>query len=390
MERLYYEYPYVKTFEALVTECRPGKGDRYEVILDRTGFYPEGGGQPGDTGRLGSVNVLDVHEREGDVVHETDGPLLKGLAVTGTIDWERRFGLMQNHSGEHLLSGLVHKRYGYDNVGFHMGKSEVTVDFNGVITAEQLKELEWEVNRLISLNLPVLETYPSPKQLSDLNYRSKRELTGRVRIIEIPGGDVCACCGTHVAATGEIGILKITGMIHYKGGVRMSLLCGMAALEDYERKQEWVSELSVLLSEKPHKVVEAVSKLKMEGGLKEMKINRLYQELFASKLKNLEKREEPLLLFEPGLEPTQLRQYATLLYESERGSAVLVCSGEDGHYQYAAGSATRDMRRFSKYLNDRLNGRGGGSALLSQGSVAATNQEIAEAFAAWGGESGWS
>lgn len=380
MEKLYYERPYVKTFEAVVTEVRPGKGGRYEVMLDRTGFYPEGGGQPWDTGLLGGVSVLAVRERPEGVVHETAGPLLKGQAVTGRIDWERRFGLMQNHSGEHLLSGLVHKRYGFDNVGFHMGRDQVTVDFNGVITNDQMEELEWEANRLISLNLPVLESYPTGEELARLDYRSKKELSGQVRIIEIPGGDVCACCGTHVAATGEIGSLKITGMIRYKGGVRTFLLCGMDALRDYRKKQETVTKLSVLLSAKPEKVTETAEKLKTESGLKAAKINRLYQELFAARLKGFEEKNEPLLLFEPDLEPVHLRRYCTLLYENGKGSVVLVCSGEDGHYRYAAGSGVRDMRKLSKFLNGRLNGRGGGSALLAQGSFEASKKEIASAF----------
>ena len=240
MEKLYYRQPYVKAFEAVVTDCREGKNGRYQVMLDRTGFYPEGGGQPGDTGRLGPVKVLDVHEKAGEIIHETDGPLEAGTAVAGTIDWERRFGYMQNHSGEHIFSGLVHKKYGFDNVGFHMGSEEVTVDFNGVITAEELEEIETEVNRKIAENLPIRELYPAAGELEHMEYRSKKALTGQVRIIESPDSDVCACCGTHVMSTGEIGIFKITGAIHYKGGIRVSMLCGMDALKDYRKKQKTV------------------------------------------------------------------------------------------------------------------------------------------------------
>lgn len=284
MEKLYYRQPYVKAFEAVVTDCREGKNGRYQVMLDRTGFYPEGGGQPGDTGRLGPVKVLDVHEKAGEIIHETDGPLEAGTAVAGTIDWERRFGYMQNHSGEHIFSGLVHKKYGFDNVGFHMGSEEVTVDFNGVITAEELEEIETEVNRKIAENLPIRELYPAAGELEHMEYRSKKALTGQVRIIEIPDSDVCACCGTHVMSTGEIGIFKITGAIHYKGGIRVSMLCGMDALKDYRKKQKTVTELSVMLSAKPERVVETVEKLKNENGIKDGRINRLYQELFAARM----------------------------------------------------------------------------------------------------------
>lgn len=380
MEQLYYKQPYVKTFEAAVTGCRPGKNGRFQVTLDRTAFYPEGGGQPGDTGSLGEVKVLGVHEKDGRIVHETDGPLECGLTVTGCIDWERRFGYMQNHSGEHILSGLVHKKYGLDNVGFHMGSEEVTVDFNGVLTAEQLEEIEDEVNRKIAENLPIMELYPSSEELAALEYRSKKELTGQVRIIKIPDSDTCACCGTHVAATGEIGILKITGVIHYKGGIRVSMLCGMDALKDYRRKQKTVSELSILLSAKPERITETVEKLKSENGAKDYKINQLYQELFAARMEQFEEKQEPLAVFEQGLAPVQLRQYCTMLYEGGRGSVVLVCSGAEGGYQYALGSSVKDMRALSRTLNGSLNGRGGGSALMAQGTFTASKQEILEAF----------
>lgn len=380
MEKLYYRQPYVKAFEAVVTDCREGKNGRYQVMLDRTGFYPEGGGQPGDTGRLGPVKVLDVHEKAGEIIHETDGPLEAGTAVAGIIDWERRFGYMQNHSGEHIFSGLVHKKYGFDNVGFHMGSEEVTVDFNGVITAEELEEIETEVNRKIAENLPIRELYPAAGELEHMEYRSKKALTGQVRIIEIPDSDVCACCGTHVMSTGEIGIFKITGAIHYKGGIRVSMLCGMDALKDYRKKQKTVTELSVMLSAKPERVVETVEKLKNENGIKDGRINRLYQELFAARMEQFQCSQKPLAVFEEGLAPIQLRQYCTMLYEGGRGSVVLVCSGADGSYQYAIGSSCADMRAISKTLNKELNGRGGGSALMAQGTFQASKQAILETF----------
>lgn len=175
------------------------------MFLDRTAFYPEGGGQPADTGSLGEAAVLDVREKPEGIVHITDKPLKAGSRVNGIIDWERRFCHMQNHSGEHILSGIVHKHYGLDNVGFHMGKDEVTVDFNGILTMEQIEAVETEVNELIWQDIPVLESYPSKEELSLMDYRSKKELSGQVRLIEFPGGDVCACCGTHVITAGEIG-----------------------------------------------------------------------------------------------------------------------------------------------------------------------------------------
>lgn len=380
MGKLYYDIPYVKTFEAKVTECRTGSEGFFEIILDRTAFYPEGGGQPADMGTLGEVAVLDVREKKEGIVHITDKPLKVGSAVAGNIDWERRFCHMQNHSGEHLLSGIVHKHYGLDNVGFHMGKDEVTVDFNGTLTQEQLEAAETEVNNLIWQNIPVLEFYPSKEELSSMDYRSKKELTGQVRIIKIPDGDVCACCGTHVMTTGEIGILKVTGMIHYKGGVRVSMLCGRMALLDYRRKQKSVTGISALLSAKPENILEAVEKLKEEGMKKEGRISQLSKELIESKAQEYPASDSPLVVFEAGMTPVQLRQFCTMLVEGKKGSLVLVCSGEGNTYQYAIGSSTMDMRILSKTLNGTLNGRGGGNALMAQGTFQAGPDEIRKAF----------
>lgn len=380
MEKLYYNRPYVKTFEAKVTGCSQGKDGTFEVLLDRTAFYPEGGGQPSDTGKLGEASVLDVREKKEGTIHVTDKPLFAGSNVIGTIEWNRRFCHMQNHSGEHLLSGIVHKHYGLDNVGFHMGKDEVTVDFNGNLTMEQLEAAETEVNELIWQNVPVLELYPSAEELSGMEYRSKKELTGQVRIIEIPGGDVCACCGTHVMNAGEIGLLKVTGMIHYKGGVRVTMLCGKLALLDYRKKLKSVSGISTLLSAKADNVLEAVDKLKEEGKKKEGRISQLSRELLERKAEEYPVSPSPLLVFEDGLDPVQLRQFCTMLYEGKKGEAVLVCSGEDRMFQYALGSGSKDMRVLSKALNGKLNGRGGGSPLMAQGTFQAFSEDIRKAF----------
>ena len=382
MEKLYYRRPYVKSFEAVVTDCRPGKNGRFQVTLDRTGFYPEGGGQPGDTGSLGSVKVLDVHEKAGEIIHETDGPLEAGTAVTGTIDWERRFGYMQNHSGEHIFSGLVHKKYGFDNVGFHMGSEEVTVDFNGVLTAEELEAVENEVNRKIAENLPVLELYPTAGELDAMEYRSKKELSGLVRIVEVPGADVCACCGTHVENTGEVGIIKIRSMIHYKGGVRLSMLCGRRALLDYRDRLKDEARISNLLSAKLVQVPDAVEKLKNDSQDKDYLIGKLGSSLLALKAGQFPESTEPLIVFEEDLTPIQVRQYATLLYEQNKAGVAAVCSGNDrdSEYHYALGSSRMDMRALSKAMNSRLSGRGGGSSLMAQGTFRAAREAIEAAF----------
>lgn len=375
MEKLYDRVPYVKSFEARVVSCEEGKHG-FEAVLDRTGFYPEGGGQPADTGMLGGQRVVDVHEKNGEILHYMDGPLAVGSQVTGEIDWERRYSNMQQHSGEHLLSGLIHRRYGYDNVGFHMGELEVTVDVNGPLTMEQLEELEREANGMVYENLPVNQLYPTEEELHTMEYRSKKELSGQIRIVEIPGCDTCACCGTHVERTGEIGIIKVLGMINYKGGVRLTMLCGMRALEDYGKKQSQVTRISNLLSARPGAIVEAVERLKQENADREYQMKQLYQQLFQVKTEKIPEQGGLLSVYEEGLPPALLRIYCTMLYEQKKGDVVLVCSGKDGRLQYALGSSREDMRLLSRELNSMLHGKGGGSAVMAQGTWETTWRQV--------------
>ena len=223
--KLYYADGYVREFDACVVSCRP-EGERYRVVLDRTAFFPEGGGQYGDVGCLDGVQVTDTKEKGGIIFHETDTALEEGKCVHGILDWEVRFDRMQQHSGEHIVSGIVHRRFGYENVGFHLGDDYCTMDFNGPITKEELKEIEWEANRAVFENLDVLVTYPSKDELAQMEYRSKIEIDGQVRIVTIPGYDVCACCAPHVKKTGEIGLIKLVNRMNYKGGERITMLCG--------------------------------------------------------------------------------------------------------------------------------------------------------------------
>ena len=219
-EKLFYENVYCKTFQAKVLSCAAGKHG-FDVVLDKTAFYPEGGGQPGDTGYLADVRVTDTHEANGEIVHYCEKPLDVGSNVEGRIDWERRLSLMQLHSGEHILSGIVHRRFGYDNVGFHMGADMVTIDFSGMLTEEDLKRVEREANEAVWENREIKITFPSAQELEQIPYRSKKVLTGDVRIVTIENADICACCGTHVTRTGEIGLIKIFSCVKFHDGVRL-------------------------------------------------------------------------------------------------------------------------------------------------------------------------
>ncbi|MFR4034950.1 MAG: alanyl-tRNA editing protein [Oscillospiraceae bacterium] len=227
-EKLYYQDAHQAAFEARVVSCQPGKHG-YDVVLDRTCFYPEGGGQPGDTGFLSGVRVTDTHERGGEIVHFCEQPLAVGQIVEGQIDYGRRFEFMQLHSGEHILSGVIHRRFGYENVGFHMGADFVTIDFSGMLTQEDLSAVEAEANEWVWKNVPIEITYPDAEALKTIPYRSKKELTGQVRIVTIPGADICACCGTHVSSTGEIGLIKIFSCVKFHDGVRLELSADGAA-----------------------------------------------------------------------------------------------------------------------------------------------------------------
>ena len=378
-EKLFYEDSHRTEFTAKVISCEEAK-DGFCVVLDQTAFFPEGGGQYADTGILGNTEVTDVHEKNDVIFHSVTAPLEVGSIVSGKINWKERFEKMQQHTGEHIFSGLVHKHFGYDNVGFHMGTDEVTVDFNGIITQEQLDALEDEANQLIYDNVPVHVFYPSQEELEQLDYRSKKELTGVVRIVEIPGGDICACCGTHVETTGEVGIIKLRTMINYKGGVRISMLCGRRALIDYRERLKDEIRISNLLSAKLALVPEAVEKLKNESQEKDMVNGRLCQQLLEKKVESYPESGEVLAVFEEGLSPVQLRQLSTMLYEKGKGKIVGVFSGkeEEQVYQYALGSSQADMRKLSKAMNSELNGRGGGSELMAQGTFKAGEKEIRE------------
>lgn len=376
MKKLYYESSYIREFDGTVLSCEKGKKG-YEVILDRTAFYPEGGGQPTDTGILGGVRVTEVHEKNGEIIHYLEAPLPVGETVSGAIDWERRFIHMQEHSGEHLVSGLIHAKYGYDNVGFHMGTDEVTIDFNGLLEWEDLMEIERKANDMIWQNLEIYADFPPKEELEALDYRSKKELTGEIRIVKIPGGDICACCGTHVKRTGEIGLVKFLSMIHYKGGVRISLLCGKRALQDYEKKRAEIQKLSVMLSAKPGEVAQYVEKMKDEiAGLQD-KLAECHRIQIEQIVRDLPVADRNLYLIENGFGAQQLRQLINRILEEGKAKTVLaLAKNRVGEYLYVMGSRSEDMRLFSKKLNSLLAGRGGGSVQMAQGTFFAEKETL--------------
>ena len=376
-DKLYYESSHRKDFEAQVISCEP-EGEGYKVVLDKTVFFPEGGGQYADTGILGGVHVLDAQEKDGIIYHYTDGALTPGEIVKGEIDWEKRFESMQQHSGEHIISGIVHGRFGYNNVGFHLGADYCTMDFDGPITKEQLKEIEEEANRIVYKNLNIEILYPTKEELKDLTYRSKIEIEGQVRIVNIPGVDICACCAPHVDRTGEIGNIKLVDMVSYKGGERITMLSGSRALTDYEKKQEQNRKISALLCAKEYETAEAVGHLKEELDSLKRTLVEKERQLVHVWAQSVPEEEKTVCMFSEDISADAMRQYVNEVLEKERILCAVFYGNDAAGYRYVIGSRTQDLRAFSKMLNAAFEGRGGGKPEMVQGTVKGEAGKIRE------------
>ncbi len=372
--RLYYEDSHMKEAEAVVLEVRQtAKG--YETVLDQTLFFPEGGGQPCDRGTIGGIPVLHVKEQGDTVVHLLPEALQTGQKVRCSIDWPYRFSLMQNHSGEHIVSGLVHAAYGYDNVGFHMGTDAVTLDLSGLMTREQVREIEIAANRIVWANLPVKAYFPDPETLQSLDYRSKLELTENVRIVEIGDIDRCACCAPHVSLTGEIGSIRLLDCQNYKGGVRISMLCGERALLQAEQTQDQISNLAVHFSVKLPQTAEAVYRLVEEHQKLNEERNRLSTELLRYKAAAVPEGDRLLCLFE-DLHGEDLRYFAN--FAAERNHGITAVFSPEGRYIII--SPDKDVQAVNQALRKGLGAKGGGRGNMAQGSVSASQEEIESFF----------
>ena len=373
LDALYDKDPYSKEFTSKVISCQPGKNG-YEVELKDTAFYPEGGGQPGDTGSLnGNIEVIDTKERDGRILHICKEAIPEGTTVTGKLDWQRRFRHMQQHTGEHILSGIIHQKYGYDNVGFHMGKNFVSVDFNGMLTPEQITEIEQCANEAVFSNQEIRVTYPSPEELKNLNYRSKKELTGQVRIVEVLGSDICACCGTHVKRTGEVGLIKVTRSEHYKGGIRLYLQIGWSALEDYAQKLAGVQKVSVLLSAKPEFIGEAVERMQGIVADQKKELLSLKQQLMEYQIKELPEGEKIAVFIKD--DPSGLRSFCEQLL-TQREMAVVLTGDDEAGYKFVLGKKEGEFQEEAKQFREACEAKGGGKGNMIQGSAAACSDKI--------------
>ena len=376
-EKLYYADPFLKEFTATVLDCQAGKNG-YTVTLDRTAFYPEGGGQPADHGTLDGAAVTDVHEKNGVIFHNVDRAVEIGKTVSGFIDWARRFDHMQQHSGEHICSGLICGRYGCDNVGFHMGTDIVTIDFNADIPWEELLEIEGQANRYIQEDHPIDIQFHRGAELDAIDYRSKKPLEGDVRIVAFPGADCCACCGTHVLRSGQVGLVKFLSVQKFREGVRIELLCGQRALDYLSRTWEQAKTIGQYLSVKPVDAAAAVERLEGELSALKMRCAGLEEAVFAG-IAAEQAGKGNVLLFQPPMKPDSVRKLADAVSKACGGLAA-VFAGEGSHYAYALGRADgQDISAAVKALNGALHGRGGGRNGFAQGSVEAAQSAI-EAF----------
>lgn len=380
-QKLYYQDPYLREFPATVLSCEAA-GEAWKVVLDQTAFYPEGGGQPADHGVLktagGEIPVTDVHEKNGTVFHTCAAPAEPGTVVTGVLDWARRFDHMQQHSGEHILSGILCRLYDCDNVGFHLGAEAVTIDYNADITWEQALEAERLANEAIWADRETEIFYPSPQELAALDYRSKKELTGQVRIVEFPEADRCACCGTHVERAGQAGLVKVLSCQKFREGVRMEILCGGRALRYLSGTYDQARAVGRRLSVKPLEIQGAVERLEEELSAAKERMADLEQTAFAALAAEQAGRGD-VVLFQSPMRPDSLRRLADAVGKSCGGLAA-VFSGEGAKWSYALVRGDGgDIAPLVKELNETLHGRGGGRNGFAQGSVQTGRGEI-EAF----------
>lgn len=376
-EKLYDYDAYLTQFTAQVISCTPcEKG--YRVILDKTAFFPEEGGQYSDKGLLSESCVNDVQLENGIPVHYSSSPV-EGT-VTGTIDWERRFRNMQNHTGEHIISGLINSLFGGENVGFHLGEDEVTCDYDIELTKEQLSEIELKANKIIYKNLSVVGYYPTTDELKTINYRSKKEIKEDIRIVNIDSVDCCACCAPHVKNTGEVGVIKILSTMRLRGGVRLFISCGLDAFKDYSLKHNEIRDISYLLASKTDECSKNVEKINNSLKKAVREVNFLKGKIYEHQISTLEKTDDGLLLFTDGIDNNTLRSIVNCAKEKSPDFCAAFSGNDIDGYSYIIYSDTKDISSQAKEINKELNGRGGGKNPMIQGSVAARRKMIENYF----------
>ena len=372
--KLYYEDCHLREFTAKVTACRETKKG-FLVELDATAFYPEGGGQACDLGTLADAKVLDVREQEDAIVHLCDRPLTVGAQVAGRIDWQRRFDLMQQHTGEHIVSGILHRMFGCHNVGFHVGADTVTIDFDTLIPAEALAEIEKQANQAVYQNLPVRCWYPSPEELPTVTYRSKRELPWPVRIVQIPDIDTCACCGVHTAFAGEVGIIKLLSCVKFHQGVRMEMVCGGRALSLLSKVYEQNRMVCKAFSAKMLETGAAAQRMNEALAAEKFRATALERQLLDTIAAGYTGQKD-VVHFASGLAPASVRELAERICNCCEGTAAVFSGDDKTGYTLCIASKAGLAQELGKALCQQLGGKGGGKAGFFQGNIPASKDQI--------------
>ncbi|SDB31406.1 alanyl-tRNA synthetase [Pseudobutyrivibrio sp. YE44] len=376
---LYDKDAYIKEFEAKVISCEAignDGEDRYKVVLDQTAFFPEQGGQTSDVGLLGEGRVMDVQVEGDEIVHYCDVSFEVGAQVSGMIDWHHRFGNMQQHTGEHIFTGMAHRLYGADNVGFHLSDNTVTLDLNIDLSAEQVSFVEHLANEVIAADVPVKAYYPDAETLAKLDYRSKKELDGPVRIVEVEGVDFCACCAPHVLSTGQVGMLKVTSFEKYKGGVRVYILCGLRALKDYNRRMDILTKAYQTLNCREDEIPEKIEGLVADNKQLKYDISQVKAKVLLEKIENYPPELEDVTIFTEDLDAKNMRDGVNALVEKHTGLCAIFSGNDEDGYNFVIGSKTRDCKAIATGLRELLGAKGGGSKEMAQGSVNATRSAI--------------
>lgn len=388
-EKLYDNDAYKTDFTAHIQDVRPsahaaGDGVRYlDLVLNRTLFFPEEGGQTCDRGVLGGAQVTDVQIRDGEIVHtircsedQAEG-FIPGLALRGTIDWAHRYDNMQNHSGEHILSGLIHTHFGYDNVGFRLGEEVMTLDLSGMLDPEQVLAIEREANEVVWRDIKIHCDYPDAKTLAGMNYRSKKEVDGPVRIVTIPGVDMCACCAPHVARTGEIGMIKIIHMMkNASRGIRLTAVCGRRALYEMEKRQRVLEDVSHLTNKSQEEVASGVQHLLDENRQLGWDIKQLQLTIAKMQLDQVPAERKNVFLFTDPMDSNVQREMVNHLRDAHGGACGVFAGSDEQGWRYIMASGAGDIRPLNQVLREKCGARGGGKPEMVQGSVKAKKAEI--------------
>lgn len=372
---LYDNNPFQKNFQATVLSCVPADTG-YKVLLDQTVFFPEQGGQTSDIGTLGEGKVTDVQIENDEIVHYTDIPYTVGETVSGEIDWHHRFGNMQQHTGEHLFTGLAHNIYGAENVGFHLSDNTVTLDLNIELDLEKVRLIERLANEAIAADIPVKAFFPSQEEISSIEYRSKKEIEGAIRLVEIEGIDVCACCAPHVKTTGQVGMLKVVSFNKYKGGTRVYILCGLRALEDYNQKMDILSQTYQALNCKEEEIPEKVKGLLSDNKQQKYEISQIKAKILMEQIEKYPSEIVDVTIFSEDLDAKNMREGVNALVKKHTGLCCIFSGNDDDGYNFVIGSSTRDCGAIAHGLRELLGAKGGGSKQMAQGSIMATRSQI--------------